>query len=242
VGYPDNRAWCWGYNGSNAIGDGSTALYRPTPVTVSGTRQFRQVDVGQFHSCGVTTADRAFCWGYNQYGQLGDSSAIPSYRSTPTAVAGGHPFRQISAGQDVTCAVSTFNQAWCWGNGQNGQIGDGFTTRRRWPRAVAGGLKFTRVTVGLAHTCAEGTTKRAYCWGTNGNAQVGDGTTGGLRLKPVAVVGGLGFYQLSAGGFHTCGKTGSSKAYCWGTNFNGELGNGSTAQSPTPVAVAGWTP
>jgi alpha-tubulin suppressor-like RCC1 family protein len=118
VGYPDNRAWCWGYNGSNAIGDGSTALYRPTPVTVSGTRQFRQVDVGQFHSCGVTTADRAFCWGYNQYGQLGDSSAIPSYRSTPTAVAGGHPFRQISAGQDVTCAVSTFNQAWCWGNGQ----------------------------------------------------------------------------------------------------------------------------
>ena len=60
--------------------------------------------------------------------------------------------------------------------------------------------------------------------------------------KPVAVAGGLGFYQVSAGGFHTCGKTGASVAYCWGTNFNGELGNGSTTESRTPVGVAGWTP
>ena len=98
------------------------------------------------------------------------------------------------------------------------------------------------MTAGVAHSCGEGTTKQAYCWGRNGNAQVGDGTTGGLKLKPVAVAGGLGFYQRSTGGSHTCGKTGASKAYCWGVNFEGQLGNGGTAQSPTPVAVAGWTP
>lgn len=240
VSYPDSRAYCWGYNGSFALGDG-TNTRRPSPVAVSGGRQFHQVDAGGFHSCGVTPTNRAFCWGYNRYGQLGDSLQS-GFSPTPTAVVGAHPFRQISAGNDVTCAVTTTDRAWCWGNGHNGQVGDGTTSRRSWPRAVAGGLVFTRVTVGFAHTCGETTVKRAYCWGVNGNGQLGDGTTAIQRLKPAAVAGGLGFYQVSAGGFHTCGKTGASVAYCWGTNFNGELGNGSTTESRTPVAVAGSTP
>jgi alpha-tubulin suppressor-like RCC1 family protein len=240
VSYPDSRAYCWGYNGSFALGDG-TAIQRLKPVAVSGGRQFHQVDAGGFHSCGVTPTNRAFCWGYNRYGQLGDSLQW-GFSPTPTAVVGAHLFRQISAGNDATCAVTTTYRAWCWGNGQNGQIGDGTTSLRRWPRAVAGGHAFTRVTAGLAHTCGETTVKRAYCWGVNANGQLGDGTTAIQRLKPVAVAGGLGFYQVSAGGFHTCGKTGGSVAYCWGTNFNGELGNGSTTESRTPVAVAGSTP
>jgi len=106
---------------------------------------------------------------------------------------------------------------------------------------VVGGHAFTRVTVGFAHTCGETTSKRAYCWGLNTNGQLGDGSTVTQRLKPVAVAGGLGFYQVSAGGSHTCGKTGASVAYCWGANFNGELGNGSTTESRTPVEVAGGT-
>jgi alpha-tubulin suppressor-like RCC1 family protein len=240
VSYPGNRAFCWGYNGSFALGDG-TSTGRSSPVAVSGGHQFRQVDAGFFHSCGVTTTNRAFCWGYNQYGQIGDSTRA-FYRPTPTEVAGAHPFRQISAGNDVTCGVTTFARAWCWGNGKQGELGNGQAYLSFWPRNVAGGLAFTRVTAGFSHVCGETTVKRAYCWGVNASGQLGDGTTVLQRFKPVAVAGGLGFYQVSAGGFHTCGKTGSSVAYCWGTNFNGELGNGSTTESRTPVAVAGSTP
>ena len=240
VSYPDNRAYCWGYNGSAALGDG-TSMQRKTPAAVSGGLLFRQVDAGGWHTCGVTTTNRAFCWGYNRFGQLGDSTGN-GFRFTPNAVYGAHPFRQISAGLHTTCSVSTFNQAWCWGDGTAGQLGNGLRAVRTWPRAVAGGLLFTRVTVGSGHTCGEATNKRAYCWGANANGQLGDGTTATLRLKPVAVAGGLGFYQLSAGGAHTCGKTGASVAYCWGANFSGQLGNGLTAESRTPVAVAGPTP
>jgi alpha-tubulin suppressor-like RCC1 family protein len=237
VSYPDNRAFCWGYNGSAAIGDGTFA-WRKTPAAVSGGLLFRQVDAGGFHSCGVTTTNRAYCWGYNRVGQLGDSLG-KGFRTKPSPVTGGHAFRQISAGHEATCAVTTSDRAWCWGDGTTGQLGNGLRSVRVWPRAVSGGLAFTRVTVGMAHTCGEATSKRAYCWGTNANGQLGDGTTIIQQLKPSPVAGGLGFYQLSAGGAHTCGKTGASVAYCWGANFSGQLGNGLTAESRTPVAVAG---
>jgi alpha-tubulin suppressor-like RCC1 family protein len=73
VSYPDNRAYCWGYNGSGGLGDGTTTT-RSKPVAVIGGRQFRQVEASAFHTCGVTTLNQAFCWGSNEYGKLGDGT------------------------------------------------------------------------------------------------------------------------------------------------------------------------
>jgi alpha-tubulin suppressor-like RCC1 family protein len=231
VSYPDNRGYCWGYNNEGELGDG-TFTKRLTPVAVTGGRQFRQVEAGYDHTCGVTTSDEAFCWGWNNYGQLGDSSSA-SFRKTPSRVAGMHRFRQLDAGLDFTCAVTTSDRAFCWGYGRDGQIGDGKTYLRFWPKAVAGGLSFSRVTTGFIHTCGETTLNRAYCWGIGA---VGDGTQG-PRLTPVAVAGGLYFSQLSAGSGQTCGKTPAGVAYCWGSNRRGELGDGTTTvrYRPTPV-------
>jgi alpha-tubulin suppressor-like RCC1 family protein len=120
-------------------------------------------------------------------------------------------------------------------------MGDGNTKLSTAPRPVAGGLNFSRVSTGLVHTCGETTGNRAYCWGVNANGQLGDGTTATRRLTPVAVVGGLNFAQVSSGGFHTCGKTPGSVAYCWGANFDGRLGDGTTTSTRRPVAVAGPT-
>jgi alpha-tubulin suppressor-like RCC1 family protein len=236
VGYPDNRAYCWGFNDEGELGD-STTTKRLTPVAVSGGHQFRQVSAGVDHTCGVTTADEAFCWGANRYGQIGDSLA-PTYRLTPSRVVGKHRFHQVDAGARFTCAVTLTDRAYCWGNGRDGQIGDGKLYLRFWPRAVAGGLFFDRVTTGDFHACGETTGNRAYCWGRNSTGALGDGTTT-RRTTPVAVVGGHFFRQVSAGGSHTCGKTSADVAYCWGWNFFGQLGDGTKIDRPTPVPVAG---
>jgi alpha-tubulin suppressor-like RCC1 family protein len=187
----------------------------------------------------VTTTDEAFCWGQNSVGELGIGGTSGSPVASPTRVAGAHRFRQIEAGAAYTCGVTTENRAFCWGNGREGQIGDGKTYLRFSPRAVAGGHAFERITTGEFHTCAETTGNRAYCWGLNrGNAAgaVGDGTTT-QRLTPVAVAGGLFFSQVSAGYTQTCGRTETGVAYCWGTNDGGQLGDGTTTTRLRPVRV-----
>jgi alpha-tubulin suppressor-like RCC1 family protein len=237
VTYPDGRAYCWGWNGRGQLGDGTTSM-RVKPVAVLGGYRFRQIGAGYQHTCGVTTTNRVFCWGWNRYGQIGDSTTVVQ-RLVPSRVASGRSFRQVDAGRYHSCAVTTGDRAFCWGNGRSGQLGDGKTILRYTPRAVAGGLSFSHVSTGYLHTCGETTTNQAYCWGTNYYGQLGDGTTGTVRLTPVAVAGGLAFSQVSAGLEHTCGKTPAGVAYCWGWNGSGQLGDGSAAeQSSTPVAVA----
>jgi alpha-tubulin suppressor-like RCC1 family protein len=238
VSYPDNKAYCWGYNGSFALGDG-TSTSHPSPVAVKGGHLFHQVTAGGVfgHSCGVTTSDQAFCWGWNDKGQLGDGSKVP--RSTPVAVAGTRQFDQIEAGDTHTCAVTTGDRAFCWGNNRDGQMGDGTVKISSVPRAVAGGLGFTRVSTGRLHSCGETTGNRAYCWGNNVDGQLGDGTTTSPRLTPVAVAGGRSFVQVSTGGAHSCGVTAGSAAFCWGPNDMGQIGDGTNTPRPAPVRVLG---
>jgi alpha-tubulin suppressor-like RCC1 family protein len=237
VSYPDNKAYCWGWNSQGQIGDGTRSFLNdhPTPAAVAGTLSFRQVATGEEHTCGVTTDNRAFCWGLNNRGQVGDSTT--AYRRVrPTRVGGARQFSQVDAARDYTCAVTTGHRAFCWGDGQFGQLGNGKPGPSRWPKPVSGGLSFERVTAGAFHACGETTLNRAYCWGRQPG--IGDGTDIN-RPTPVAVVGNLYFSQLSAGGFHTCGRTPNAVAYCWGAGFQGQLGNGSNSTTTRPTPVGG---
>jgi len=237
VSYPDRLAYCWGANDGGQLGDG-TLTRRLAPVPVLGNRKFRLVSTGSSHSCGVTTSNEAYCWGRDDVGQLGNDD-VKARRARPVLVAGGHEFRQLDAGSRHTCAVTTGARAFCWGLG--GLIGDGKILNRFTPRAVVGGLSFDRVSAGVFHSCGETTTNQAYCWGTNTFGQLGNGGPAGSdQLRPVAVAGGLTFAQLSTGGWHTCGRTPASIAYCWGDDFFGQLGHGNSgfgAESRTPVPV-----
>jgi len=225
LSYTGNKVYCWGWNLYGQLGDG-TLTNRLTPVLVVGGHLFRQVTAGYYHTCGLTTDDRVFCWGWNRYGQVGDSSSAWKHPK-PSRVAGTRLWHQVSAGATHTCAVTTGYRAFCWGDGQTGQLGVGKLGARKVPTPVAGGLTFDRVSAALYVTCGESTGDRTYCWG-------------GGRLAPYAVPGGVTFAQVSAGGSHICGKqTATSLGYCWGGNFYGELGDGTTQRSDTPVAVAG---
>jgi alpha-tubulin suppressor-like RCC1 family protein len=174
-------------------------------------------------------------------------------------VAGGLRFAMVSAGFTHTCGVTTEGTAYCWGYNYAGQLGNGTATTvpQPSPVAVAGGLRFAKVSAGFEHTCGVTTGGAAYCWGHSGYGQLGNGDRAGpescnqlnadpCSMTPAAVVGGLSFATVSAGGLHTCGVTTEGAAYCWGDNTYGQLGNGNRvgpencpfgACSAAPVAV-----
>ena len=194
---------------------------------------FRQVSAGQFHTCGVTANDLAYCWGLNESGQLGNGTdtgperCSPSDRpcsTRPVAVAGGFPFRLVTAGASHTCGITPGGLAYCWGARM---LGDGTANPSLTPVAVSGGLHFSQLSAGLGHTCGVTTDSLAYCWGSNFFGQLGDGTTNN-HLSPFAVAGGLHFVGVDAGERHTCARSLNDNAYCWGGNDAGQLANGTT--------------
>ena len=154
------------------------------------------------HTCELTNAGAAYCWGRNDSGQLGDGSF--TNRATPVAVVGGLRFSALAAGGSHTCGLTSSGAAYCWGYNSEGELGNGSTTASATPVAVAGGLSFSALAPGVYHTCGLTSAGAAYCWGSN-NGSI-----------PVAVSGGLSFSALAAGALHTCGLTSAGAAYCWG--------------------------
>jgi len=163
-----------------------TRVDEPAPVAVQGGLSFATVSAVIDHTCGVTTAGAAYCWGWNQYGQLGDGTTTD--RAAPVAVQGGLSFATVSAGDFHTCGLTAAGVAYCWGGNDYGQLGDGTTTKKATPVAVQGGLTFKALNAGGWHTCGITTDGVVYCWGANSSGTLGDGTTTN-RNVPVKVLG-----------------------------------------------------
>lgn len=233
-------AKCWGANYAGQLGDNST-IQRNSPVDVIGLGSgVARIDAGTSHTCAVTTAGSAKCWGTNSYGQLGDGST--TQRNSPVAVIGlDARIARIAANNLHTCAVTTAGAAKCWGNNDNGQLGDNSITQRTTPVDVVGlGSGVAAITAGSAYTCALTTSGAAKCWGDNYYGSLGDNSTT-QRRTPVDVVGlGSEVESISAGVHHTCVLTSSAVAKCWGTNAYGQLGDNSTTNRRTPVDVQGF--
>ena len=230
-------AWCWGRETNGRLGRDGTPGNPAIPQVVSSSAQFAQVAAGGAHTCGLDTSGTAICWGAGGSGQLGDGQGMD--RSTPQAVIGDTRWRTISTGAVHTCAVATDQTAWCWGGNSSAQIGDRTTTDEILPTAIAPGQTFTTISAGGSHSCAVATGGAASCWGANSRGQTGTGLPDSLVLVPTAVVGGLSFHTISAGGQHACGLTADSLTYCWGANTSGQLGDSSQLDRPTPVLVRG---
>src|SRR5918995_218055 len=124
----------------------------PTGIEpVSGGRSWRDVRTGYLATCAVTTEDLPFCWGYNDFGQVGDGTT--TQRLTPKRVAGGLRFRGIVPGTEYACGRTTGNKVYCWGRNEFGEVGDGTRDMRLQPVPVAGNITFRQVSTGGTHTC-----------------------------------------------------------------------------------------
>lgn len=251
----ERRLFCWGYNQAGRLGDGTRVQSRPYPVLVKASGAFRQgtvgaITVGTRHTC-ASTADGWFCWGDNSMGQLGDGTTTDRPVPVRIPVPGGRP-SQMSAGTYHTCALPVGGPLYCWGYNHYGQIGDGTRATRKSPTAVGHGgmlprLRIRAVDAGYSHTCAL-TDQGVWCWGRNTHGQLGDGTNLDRAWPgPVRMQGGPrpdDMRTLRVGEYHNCLASASGRAYCWGDNTSGQLGNGGFGAStiPTPVTqVSGVT-
>lgn len=183
--------YCWGSNTWGQLGIGADAATDSCPsgpcsripVPVAGGHTFMTLNVGEFLTCGRTTDGSWYCWGSNNYGQLGNGAIGPALcqgthpcSAVPVAVSGSITFAAVFPGYRQSCGITAGGAAYCWGWNAYGQLGDGTATNNLAPVAVSGGLTFASVSPDLQHTCGLTTAGVAYCWGDNQQGQLGDGT------------------------------------------------------------------
>lgn len=202
------------------------------------------VTAGGRHTCGLTSAGAAYCWGYGANGQLGNGSAQDS--ALPALVEGGAGWTAVSAGGNHTCGTkgSPGSNLYCWGAGSSGQLGKGpgpggAPSDELTPRLVFSASEPVLVTTGYYHTCLQPASGGPRCAGDGGGGRLGYGGNSNRYEFTVANTP-LAFSELTAGRAHTCGITAAGAAYCWGDGSSGQVGDGqSNGTNLVPVAVQG---
>ena len=231
---------CWGYGPGGRLGDG-TENTSATPVDVVGLdSEVSEVVAGDGSTCALTTSGGAKCWG----GGVGDGS-VNNYSLTAVDVLGmTSGVRQIAIGGGFTCFVTTASDVRCLGENGWAQLGDGTRTSTNTISSVVQGLGSnvrSIATMGQA-TCAIMLDTTVKCWGYAGFGQLGYGGYGidadhPYVDAPVTVTGLSSVVALAAGDGFICALTSAGAVSCWGSNGDGQFGNGTATSSPTPVAI-----
>ncbi|HVA56379.1 MAG TPA: hypothetical protein VNF92_00700 [Gemmatimonadaceae bacterium] len=237
------RAYCWGSDAHDQLGHPPSATCDTTaggacslsaePVATSLT--FRSISAGAEHTCAIAADSTAYCWGNNASGAVGVAAADAP---VPEPVLGGLTFKSISAGFSHTCAIGTNGIAYCWGDNDRGQLGTGDIVPRSAPTPVAAGAQFVQISAGEARTCGVTVANTVLCWGNIWLYRSQGLEYARAQLLPEAVPGAPALQALSVGSFTTCGVS-DQAAYCWEANPHGEMGDGTTEGSVTPVPVSG---
>lgn len=218
--------------GTDDVGDAVFAVNTPSSVPLV---------VGHWHTCAIV-ADLVWCWGLNNYGQLGDEYLADS-SSTPTPIAELAGVVSLTSGTNHVCAVKNSGTVWCWGSNVFGQLGTGTNALSAGtPILVDGLVDVAAVSAGVDHTCALKQDGTAWCWGFNMYAQLGIGSTNGYiptEVKnPTQVSSIKEVIELSAHGMYTCAIQKNQAVWCWGDNVvSSKDYSQADVGGSTPVAI-----
>lgn len=243
----DGTLWCWGGNSHGQLGNGETSFQStPTPVQVLALGEaVRSVAVAFRYTCAIDTDRSLWCWGANYYGQLGIGNPSDQPTTGPTRVGSlGSDVVQISAGQGHACARKTDGTLWCWGNSDLGELGDGTLIGKASPGQVqALGHDVSSVSVGDFHVCAIKNDNSLWCWGANSTGELGTSyhqACGNHLCNPAPTrVDSLGtdVAEVAVGSGHTCARKFDGTVWCWGWNYFGAVGDGTTTDRHSPIQV-----
>jgi len=237
---------CWGAGSSGQLGNGGTLeQYSPTSTSSLGiNRMAVAISSGNYHTCAILDNGAVSCWGLNNQGQLGNGGNANSNNPSLTSSLGANRTAvAISSGSSHTCAILDNGAVSCWGNGLYGQLGNGGTLEQYSPTLTSSlGINRTAVTIssGESHTCAILDNGDVSCWGSGSYGQLGNG---GISIKYTpTLAGNLGINRtavaISSGGERTCAILDNSAVSCWGRNYLGGLGDGTTTDRTSPTLTS----
>jgi hypothetical protein len=197
----------------------------PTPL--AGLTDVIEVAAGNAHFCVIRSDRSLWCWGDNEYGQLGDGTRTS--RTLPMQVAGLPAISHVSLGRYHSCAVAVDKRLFCWGQNFNYQVGmiEPTILYKTPEQITAIPYGFLEVAAGGQYTCALSELGRVYCWGANGAGQLGNGTLGGSLAPSGPVPYANAVVDIAAGDGQTCAARADGSVLCWGQN------------QPTATVVAG---
>jgi len=205
------------------------------PMPLLSPSRMRDVSVGGGHACAISRDNKAFCWGDGEDGQLG-TDGTDDVQNPTIEVAGERKWQAIAAGEKHSCGIADDGQAFCWGAGDSGQLGNGGFTGSAAPVLLAGDDLFISISAGEKHSCGITSEGLARCWGNGETGQLGDGGREN-QSSPSALAGDMRFLDVSAGYDHTCAISQDGTAWCWGSNKDGQLGDGGADDSEIPASV-----
>lgn len=222
------KVMCWGA----ALGISSL------PRQIDGVSDAAEISIGSAFLCVRMIGGTVECWGHNEEGQLGDGTT--TNHDTPVTVSGISDATEIAAGRYSACALTEAHGAKCWGYNIAGQLGNGLTMDSAIPVDVLlSGDVAISIDAGLYQACAVTTTGKVKCWGDNEYGQLGNGRMD-AQVTPVTISPPVtATIALSAGFLDTCALTRNADVRCWGGNYKGELGDGTTSGRYVPAPVTG---
>ena len=234
----DKTVACWGANYSGQLGDGLKED-RTTAAPVKDLDGAVSVAAATDHACAVLESGEVMCWGGNSEGQLGIGSTTESL--TPRKLTALSDIVQVAAAARFSCARQRSGRVYCWGKNEFGQLGNGSPTAAPNPSPILvpsiGDAVF--LWTGIDHACAVRANGKIACWGSADQGQLGKGAVAPDEsvATPVTVLGAPTAVAVWTGGNRSCSISDDGRAYCWGTNLLGQLGNGTTETSLTAVPV-----
>ncbi len=239
----DHSVSCWGANYSGQLGDGTTTD-RGSPASVKGVSKAVTIAAAEHHACAVHDDGTVSCWGRSDDGQIGNGVVTKAADPPvpPTKLGGLSDIVQVAAAARFACARQKGGRVFCWGNNQFGQLGNGNanTTPNPSPIIVPSLGDAIFIWTGYEHACAVRKSGAVACWGSAEEGQLGFGSpsTDASIASPVAVIGVTNVQFVWTGGNRSCALRSDGKAFCWGQNTLGQLGNGTKdpAYGATPVS------
>ena len=239
----DGTLWGWGYGFYGADGTGLLGSADP-PTKVGTATSWVSVAAGGQMGAGIRSDGTLWTWGNDLDGQLGIGSNHDQ-RSSPVQVGTATNWKSVSVGVSSMLGIRTDGTLWAWGDNTYGEVGDGTTTERDTPVQIGAATNWTSVAAGQKNSLAVRGDGSLWTWGDNQYGEIGDGTTGGSRLWPEQI-GYTGDWQSVATGWMTAGVAGGAlrrdgTLWLWGSGVDGELGDGTTANTDSPQEVGNST-
>jgi len=215
--------WGWGSNFYGQLGDGTT-VNKYTPTQIGTATNWQSVGTGGAHSMGVKTDGTLWCWGLNTNGQVGDGTTTNRY--TPTQIGTATNWRSVTGGSYFSIATRTNNTLWTWGRNNNGQLGLNDTTDRTIPTQVGIATTWDKISAGEDHVLASRTYGAMFAWGYDLEGQIGNDEATNSVLTPTLLLNVTSWRDVQAGASYSTAIDNDGKLYTWGSNFYGQLGNG----------------